>query len=106
MGSLIKFRDCLLTEIPDLDNADPVFKFLQDYIENETKIYKANKKDGKLNFGKFKDLSIKEVASSEPGRKYLSWLMAQSWFTPDKFEEHYIELKRLKIKKKPRTSLD
>jgi hypothetical protein len=104
--SLNKFRDALLEHIPDLDNTNPVFKFLQDYIENEQKIYKANKKDGKLTFGKFKDLSIKEVASSEPGRKYLEWLMAQSWFTPDKFQEHYDELKRLKIKKKIRQPLD
>lgn len=104
--SLIKFRDNLLENIPDLDNTNPVFKFLQDYIETEQKVYKANKKDGKLNFGKFSSFTIKEVASSEKGRSYLTWLLSQSWFTPDKFEAEHLELKRLKIKKKIPQILD
>jgi hypothetical protein len=104
--SLLKFKDALLEHIPDLDNTNVVFKFLQEYIENEQKIYKANKKDNKLTFGKFSGYTIKEVASSEKGKSYLEWLMAQSWFVPDKFPEHYEELKRLKIKKKPRQILD
>ena len=41
--SLIKFKDALLEQMPELDNTTPVFKFLQEYIETEQKIYKARR---------------------------------------------------------------
>ena len=104
--SLIKFKDALLEQMPELDNTNPVFKFLQEYIETEQKFYKANKKDNKLTFGKFSGYSIKEVAASEKGKSYLEWMMSQSWFTAEKFPEHYEELKRLKIKKKLKQPLE
>jgi hypothetical protein len=105
--SLVKFRDALVAEIPDVDTSNKVFKFLQDYIENDIKLYKSNKKDNKLTFGKFAGYTIKEVASGgDKGKSYLEWLMAQSWFTEEKFPNEYEELKRLKIKKKPRATFD
>ena len=104
--ALVRFRDNLLEQMPDINQTEGVFKFLQEYIEKEQKEYKNNKKDNKLSFGKFSGYTIKEVASSEKGKSYLEWLMAQSWFTPDKFQEHYDELKRLKITKKVRQPLD
>lgn len=36
-----------------------------------------------LPFGKFKDKSIDEVASTDDGLKYLDWLLGQAWLRGD-----------------------
>ena len=74
--------------------------FIDEYMENEKKEYESNKQNGKITFGKYRGYSVKELASSEKGKDYLQWLMAQTFFTEDKFQDLHKELKILGIKKK------
>jgi hypothetical protein len=74
--------------------------FIDEYLENEKKQYDANKQNGKITFGKYKGYSVKELALTDKGKDYLQWLMAQTFFTEDKFPDLHKELKDLKIKKK------
>jgi hypothetical protein len=74
--------------------------FIDEYLENEKKEYENNRQNGKLTFGKYRGYSIKELALTEKGKDYLQWLLAQAFFTEDKFSDLHKELKELKIKKK------
>ena len=74
--------------------------FIDEYMENEKREYDNNKSNGKITFGKYKGYSVKELALSEKGKDYLQWLMAQTFFTEDKFPDLHKELRELKIKKK------
>ncbi len=74
--------------------------FIDEYMENEKKEYNNNKQNGKLTFGKYRGYSVKELALTEKGKEYLQWLLAQTFFTVDKFPDLHKELNDLKIKKK------
>ena len=74
--------------------------FIDEYMQNEKKEYDSNKQNGKLTFGKYRGYSIKELALTQKGKEYLEWLMAQTFFSEEKFPDLHKELKELKIKKK------
>ena len=74
--------------------------FIDEYMQNEKKEYENNKQNGKLTFGKYRGYSIKELSLTTKGKDYLQWLLAQTFFTEDKFPDLHKELKELKIKKK------
>ena len=83
------------------ESMPPEYKtFIDEYMDNERKEYESNKSNGRITFGKYKGYSVKELALTEKGKDYLQWLMAQTFFTEDKFQDLHKELKELKIKKK------
>lgn len=96
--SLVKFQIAIDEKFPTM----PVEykQFIQEYIETEQKAYDNNKSNGKITFGKYKGYSVKELSLTVKGKEYLQWLMAQTFFTEDKFRDLYKELNELKIKKK------
>ena len=75
-------------------------EWIEDYIKENKKEYRDNRDSGKLTFGKYKGYEISELAQTEKGKDYLQWLMAQSFFSEDKFTCYHNKLKELGIKKK------
>jgi hypothetical protein len=80
--------------------ADEIVKFVNEYIDEKTAEYKTNVKNRCLNFGKWKGMNVKEIIASEKGRDYLMWLLKQAWFTEEKNELIYEDLREAKILKK------
>jgi uncharacterized protein (DUF3820 family) len=79
---------------------EDVVEWIEDYIKENKKEYRDNRDSGKLTFGKYKGYEISELAQTEKGKDYLQWLMAQSFFSEDKFTCYHNKLKELGIKKK------
>jgi hypothetical protein len=101
--SLLKFQKTLYEKFNDLLNKEgnrDMKDFIDSYVEAEQKEYTNNKNNGKLTFGKYKGYSIDELAKTDKGKDYLSWLSAQSFFTEGKFDELKEKLNELGIKKK------
>ena len=101
MSALAKLNDAIKEKFPQLDQ--DIQDFIEEYIEKDKQAYFESKSDGKLSFGKYKGYSLDELASSTKGKEYLQWLMAQSFFSEDKFGHYHKKLKELGIKKKPTT---
>ncbi len=95
--SLVKFQTALIEAFPALDPA--VATFIQDYIDKEQAAYNEGKKNGKLNFGKYAQYTCRELSLTDAGKSYLSWVLAQSWCTPEKFGFIHDDCKSLGIKK-------
>ena len=90
--SLQRLSDELKKEYVDSDTgklkkttAANMFKFVNEWIENEQSTYKKNKDSGLITFGKFKGQSVEQVAQLEKGIDYLGWVSRQSWFNSEKF---------------------
>ena len=66
-----------------------MFKFVNDFIENEQANYKKNKESGLLTFGRYKGQSVEKVAQLDKGLDYLGWVSRQSWMTSEKFPSLY-----------------
>lgn len=104
--ALRKMRERLIERFTTIDQEGndvrgiDVLEFIDNYIADENAKYEDNKKNGKLCFGKYKDFTIKEMVSTVKGRDYLSWLLSQSWVTPDKFGWIIDECASYGIKKK------
>ena len=96
--ALAKFGVALKEKFPELD--PEISEFMASYMEKEQKEFQELKHDGKLTFGKFKGYSLDELANTSKGKEYLQWLMAQSFFSEDKFAAYHKQLKVLGIKKK------
>lgn len=96
--SLVKFQIKLDEKFPTMPTEYK--EFIQAYIDTEQKLYESNKSNGKLTFGKYCGYSVKELSLTIKGKDYLQWLMAQSFFTSEKFPDLYKDLNELKIKKK------
>jgi hypothetical protein len=97
--SLQRLSDELKNEFVDSDTgklrkiaAGNVFKFVNDFIENEQANYKKNKDSGLITFGKFKGQSVEQVAQLDKGLDYLGWISRQSWFSADKFPALYTKV--------------
>lgn len=67
---------------------------LQDDLKSALKAHDeqflAKASTTKMTFGKYKGASIAELGSTEQGRKYLSWLVKQS-YVKEKFQDIYEE---------------
>lgn len=73
--------------------ANNVFKFVNEWIENEQANYKKNKDSGLITFGKYKGQSVEQVVQLDKGIDYLGWVSRQSWMTPEKFGSLYPKIK-------------
>jgi hypothetical protein len=93
-----KFVEAFKEKFPEID--EDVVEWIEDYIKDNKKEYRDNRDSGKLTFGKYKGYEISELAQTEKGKDYLQWLMAQSFFSEDKFTCYHNKLKELGIKKK------
>lgn len=93
-----KFVEAFKEKFPEID--EDVVEWIEDYIKENKKEYRDNRDSGKLTFGKYKGYEISELAQTEKGKDYLQWLMAQSFFSEDKFTCYHNKLKELGIKKK------
>lgn len=80
--------------------AKDLYDFINNYYEEDQKQYQKNKENKALTFGRWRGFTVKELAVSEKGKDYLSWLLSQTWCTPDKFGYIHEECKALNIKKK------
>ena len=89
--SLQRLKDEMKTEFMNEDGkmkkvtAANVFKFVNEWIENEQANYKKNRDSGLITFGKYKGQSVEQVAQLEKGLDYLGWVSRQSWFNNEKF---------------------
>jgi len=97
--ALTKFTLALKEKFPELDQE--VADWISEYSDREQKEWHDNKADGKLTFGKYKGYSLDELAKADKGKEYLQWLLAQSFFSEEKFSGYHKKLKELNIKKKP-----
>lgn len=95
---VVKLQEALKLQFPELD--EKVITFIDTYIEDIKTKKKQLRNDGKLSFGKYKGFLPKELAETETGRNYLTWLFSQEYFTQDKFGDLYDTLVELGIKKK------
>jgi hypothetical protein len=79
-----------------------ILDYIDELIIEQNLEFKSNKSSGKITFGKYKGYTIKEVLKTpdNKGLHYIQWLMIQSWFSEDKFEDLYKQIKDAKIKKK------
>jgi hypothetical protein len=94
--SLQRLADDMKTEFVDSETgklrkiaAGNVFKFVNNWIENEQKTYQKNKESGLLTFGKYRNQSVEKVAQLDKGLDYLGWVSRQSWMTSEKFPSLY-----------------
>ena len=69
------------------------------FAEEEQKKYDELKKDRKLSFGKYRGYTVRELALTQKGKDYLSWLLGQGWFV-EKNKTLVEEIGELGIKKK------
>lgn len=102
--SLQRFQEALLERFPTID--EEISIFVDTYIRNERKQYMADRGAGLMTFGKFKGHSIDSLAIDEKGREYLKWLLAQSFFTEEKFSALHQKLTELGIKRTPKKKKD
>jgi hypothetical protein len=98
MSALTKFTDALYEQFPSI--TDEVKEWAANYIEEDSKAYRALKDDGKISFGKWRGYSIAELAQTSKGLDYISWLLSQAFFEESKFPALFADIKRLNIKKK------
>ena len=94
--SLQRLADEMKKEYVDSDTgklkkttASNIFKFVNDFIENEQKTYQKNRDSGLITFGKYKGQSVEQIAQLDKGLDYLGWISRQSWFSADKFPSLY-----------------
>jgi hypothetical protein len=94
--SLQRLADEMKKEYVDSDTgklkkttASNIFKFVNDFIENEQKTYQKNRESGLLTFGKYRNQSVEQVAQLDKGLDYLGWVSRQSWMTSEKFPSLY-----------------
>ena len=78
---------------------DEVKVLIQEFEVQEQAKYTDMKKDNKLTFGKYRGYTPKELALTEKGKEYLSWLLTQDWVL-EKRESLVVQIKELGIKKK------
>jgi hypothetical protein len=89
--ALQRLKDEMKTEFINEDGkmkkvtANNVFKFVNEWIENEQANYKKNKDSGLITFGKYKGQSVEQVVQLDKGIDYLGWVSRQSWFNSEKF---------------------
>ena len=99
--ALVKFKNSLIEKFPDIAvENEEIYNFVEKYVEDQTKEFKQNKSDGKLQFGRYKGYSLSELSLTSKGAEYIQWITQQSWFNEEKYPEHYEQLKKLGIKKK------
>lgn len=102
--ALKRLQDSLHLEFdevaPDNQAVATILSMVDDFINAETKQYEKNKANNALNFGKYRGYTLKELALTDKGKDYISWLLSQAWFSPDKYPDMIAEAKALGIKKK------
>ena len=74
-----------------------VFRLIDEFADMEEKRYAMLRKDKKLTFGKYRGYTVKELALTEIGTTYCSWLLGQTWFV-EKNSHLVDEIKELGIK--------
>ena len=97
--SLAKLQEGL-NKFSDTDSGRDVLEYVNDFIAEQQKQYKDNKESRCLTFGKWKGFSMKEMADDDKGRSYIQWLIKQTWFTEDKFEDLFDDMRTHGLLKK------
>lgn len=83
----------------NLSNLGEVCDMIDEFNEIEQKKFKQLKKDNKITFGRYRGYTPKELALTEKGKDYLSWLLTQDWMM-EKRSDLVEHIKELGIKKK------
>ena len=97
--SLTKLQEGL-KKFTDDDKAIDIISYVNDFIDEQTAQYKQNKENNCLTFGKWKGFTMKEMAANEKGKSYIKWLLAQTWFSEDKFEDLFNDMRQCGLLKK------
>ena len=74
--------------------------FAREYVDQQRVEYEENKSKKALTFGKWKGFKVAELAQTEKGRSYLTWLLSQTWCTEDKFKYIHDGCSQAGIKKR------
>jgi hypothetical protein len=98
MSALTKFTDALYEQFPSI--TDEIKEWAANFIEEDSKQFKALKDTGKFTFGRWKGYSVAELAQAPKGLEYVQWCLQQAWFEESKFPTLYADISRLNIKKK------
>ena len=96
--SLQKLQDSFNDII--FETVDELKQHISNYIKFESETYQKNKTNRALHFGKYKGYTVKELALTEKGAQYIQWLLSQDFFTEDKYQDLYEDIKAAKILKK------
>ena len=106
MSALYTLQKSIQNEFPMLGieghqvTADQLMEFIDTYCETERAKYQELKKNNLITWGKFKGMSVKELASTAKGKSYLEWTLRQTWVTPDRFGWFIEECQKEGIQKK------
>ncbi len=98
MSALAKFTDAFFEQFPDITEEQRLWA--ANFIEEDSKQFKALKDTGKFTFGRWKGYSVAELAQTPKGLEYVQWCLQQAWFEESKFPTLYADITRLNIKKK------
>jgi hypothetical protein len=82
------------------DPADEILAYVNNFIEENQKQYTANVDKKGLTFGKWKGFTMQEMSKDAKGRDYIQWLLKQDWFTEDKNQGLFDEMRLCGLLKK------
>jgi len=74
------------------DPAKAVVDWIRNYVNEKNKEFTANRDSNKITFGKYKGQTVEQVAKLDKGLDYLSWILKQTWFSPDKFTNLHAQI--------------
>ena len=85
----------------NLDTSAPdVVKFIEEYSEQQQNLFKSQKNNGQITFGKYRGYTVRELLLVDKGRSYLEWLLQQEWFGEERYNTLKGEIMAEGIKKK------
>ena len=97
--SLTKLQEGLKKFTED-DKATDVISYVNDFIDEQQKTYTQNKENRCISFGKHKGSSMEDMSKTQAGKSYIQWLLKQTWFTEDKFQDLYDDMRKFGLLKK------
>ena len=97
--SLAKLQEGLKKFTED-DKSYDVISYVNDFIDEQQKTYTQNKENRCISFGKFKGSSMEDMSKTTTGKSYIQWLLKQSWFTEEKFQDLYEDMRTFGLLKK------
>ena len=97
--SLSKLSESLNLFTED-DTAESVITHVRNFIDKQQQTYTQNKENRCISFGKHKGSSMEDMSKTQAGKSYIQWLLKQTWFTEDKFQDLYDDMRKFGLLKK------
>jgi uncharacterized protein (DUF3820 family) len=82
------------------DPAEEILAYVNNFIAENQMEYTANVAKNCMTFGKWKGFTVKELSKDAKGRDYIQWLLKQAWFTEDKNQGLFDEMRLCGLLKK------